>query len=141
MVRELVMDAEESLSRVLYKAVIVAIKVIPILIATLFLVRSILSCIDVDVTWLSYLCGMSLIPLLFMYLVSYAFKFCTYHRMFLHYIVVNDAINYIDYYIGIPLQYHELLRLHIIIAGIFLLLIIYYHQKWKKEQRNTLLSK
>ena len=132
------MDAEESLSRVLYKAVIVAIKVIPILIATLFLVRSILSCVDVDVTWLSYLCGMSLIPLLFMYLVSYAFKFCTYHRMFLHYIVVNDAINYIDYYIGIPLQYHELLRLHIIIAGIFLLLIIYYHQKWKKEQRNIL---
>lgn len=134
------MDAEESLSRVLYKAVIVAIKIIPILIATLFLVRSILSCIDVDVTWLSYLCGMSLIPLLFMYLVSYAFKFCTYHRMFLHYIVVNDAINYIDYYIGIPLQYHELLRLHIIIAGIFLLLIIYYHQKWKKEQRNILLN-
>jgi hypothetical protein len=134
------MDAEESLSRVLYKAVIVAIKVIPILIATLFLVRSILSCIDVDVTWLSYLCGMSLIPLLFMYLVSYAFKFCTYHRMFLHYIVVNDTINYIDYYIGIPLQYHELLRLHIIIAGIFLLLIIYYHQKWKKEQRNILLN-
>ena len=134
------MDAEESLSRVLYKAVIVAIKVIPILIATLFLIRSILSCIDVDVTWLSYLCGMSLIPLLFMYLVSYAFKFCTYHRMFLHYIVVNDAINYIDYYIGIPLQYHELLRLHIIIAGIFLLLIIYYHQKWKKEQRNILLN-
>lgn len=134
------MDAEESLSRVLYKAVIVAIKIIPILIATLFLVRSILSCIDVDVTWLSYLCGMSLIPLLFMYLVSYAFKFCTYHRMFLHYIVVNDTINYIDYYIGIPLQYHELLRLHIIIAGIFLLLIIYYHQKWKKEQRNILLN-
>ena len=134
------MDVEESLSRVLYKAVIVAIKVIPILIATLFLIRSILSCIDVDVTWLSYLCGMSLIPLLFMYLVSYAFKFCTYHRMFLHYIVVNDAINYIDYYIGIPLQYNELLRLHIIIAGIFLLLIIYYHQKWKKEQRNILLN-
>ena len=134
------MDTEESLSRVLYKAVIVAIKVIPILIATLFLIRSILSCIDVDVTWLSYLCGMSLIPLLFMYLVSYAFKFCTYHRMFLHYIVVNDAINYIDYYIGIPLQYHELLRLHIIIAGIFLLLIIYYHQKWKKEQKNILLN-
>lgn len=134
------MDVEESLSRVLYKAVIVAIKVIPILIATLFLVRSILSCIDIDVTWLSYLCGMSLIPLLFMYLVSYAFKFCTYHRMFLHYIVVNDAINYIDYYIGIPLQYHELLRLHIIIAGIFLLLIIYYHQKWKKEQKNILLN-
>ena len=134
------MDVEESLSRVLYKAVIVAIKVIPILIATLFLLRSILTCMDIDVTWLSYICGMSLIPLLFMYLVSYAFKFCSYHRMFLHYIVVNDAINYIDYYIGIPLQYHELLKLHIIIAGTFLLIILYQHQKWMRQQRNTLLS-
>ena len=134
------MDAEENSSRVLYKAVIVAIKIIPILLATLFLARSILMCIDIDVTWLSYICGMSLIPLLFMYLVSYAFRFCAYHRMFLHYIVVNDTINYIDYYIGIPLQYHELLRLHIIIAGIFMLLILYTHQKWKREQRNILLN-
>lgn len=134
------MDVEESLSKVLYKAVIVAIKVIPILIATLFLSRSILSCIDIDVTWLSYVCGMSLIPILFMYLVSYAFKFCSYHRMFLHYIVVNDALNYIDYYIGIPLQYNDLLKMHIIIAGIFMLIIIYQHQKWIKEQRNILLN-
>lgn len=134
------MDVEESLSKVLYKAVIVAIKVIPILIATLFLSRSILSCIDIDVTWLSYICGMSLIPILFMYLVSYAFKFCSYHRMFLHYIVVNDALNYIDYYIGIPLQYNDLLKMHIIIAGIFMLIIIYQHQKWIKEQRNILLN-
>lgn len=134
------MVVEESLSKVLYKAVIVAIKVIPILIATLFLIRSILSCIDIDVTWLSYVCGMSLIPILFMYLVSYAFKFCSYHRMFLHYIVVNDALNYIDYYIGIPLQYNDLLKMHIIIAGIFMLIIIYQHQKWIKEQRNILLN-
>lgn len=134
------MDVEESLSKVLYKAVIVAIKVIPILIAILFLIRSILSCIDIDVTWLSYVCGMSLIPILFMYLVSYAFKFCSYHRMFLHYIVVNDALNYIDYYIGIPLQYNDLLKMHIIIAGIFMLIIIYQHQKWIKEQRNILLN-
>ena len=134
------MDVEESLSKVLYKAVIVAIKIIPILIATLFLIRSILSCIDIDVTWLSYVCGMSLIPILFMYLVSYAFKFCSYHRMFLHYIVVNDALNYIDYYIGIPLQYNDLLKMHIIIAGIFMLIIIYQHQKWIKEQRNILLN-
>jgi hypothetical protein len=134
------MDVEESLSKVLYKAVIVAIKVIPILIAILFLIRSILSCIDIDVTWLSYICGMSLIPILFMYLVSYAFKFCSYHRMFLHYIVVNDALNYIDYYIGIPLQYTDLLKMHIIIAGIFMLIIIYQHQKWIKEQRNILLN-
>ena len=118
------MDVEESLSRVLYKAVIVAIKVIPILIAALFLVRSILSCIDADVTWLSYLCGMSLIPLLFMYLVSYAFKFCTYHRMFLHYVVVNNVINTLDYYFYFNVSARTLICFNIALAGMFLFIIL-----------------
>ena len=124
----------------LYKLVVLTLKVIPILMAFIALCDTILSYFYIDVPALSYIGGCSFLTLAFIYLASYAFRFCEYHRMFLHYIVVNDAINYIDYYIGIPLQYHELLRLHIIIACIFLLLIIYYHQKWKKEQRNILLN-
>ena len=129
------MAVEESLNKLSYKVTIVAIKVIPILIATLMLLRSVLECLEFDVTWLSYICGMSLLPLLFLYLVSYTFRFCAYHRMFLHYIVVNDSINYFDYYVGIPLSYYSLLTLQFIVAGIFLLIILYLHQKC--HQRNT----
>ena len=129
------MAVEESLNKLSYKVTIVAIKVIPILIATMMLLRSVLFCLEIDVAWLSYICGMSLLPILFLYLVSYTFRFCAYHRMFLHYIVVNDVLNYIDYYIGIPLSYRSLLVLHFIIAGIFLLFILYLHQKC--HQRNT----
>lgn len=126
----------ENLNKLSYKCTIVAIKIIPILLATLMFLRSVLTCIEIDVTWLSYICGISLLPLLLLYLVSYTFMFCKYHRMFLHYIVVNDSINYIDYYIGIPLDFHQLLKLHFIIAGIFLFIILYLHQKCNRK--NTL---
>ena len=137
---EVGMAAEESLKKLSYKVTIVAIKIIPVLIAALMLIRSILECIGFDVTWLSYICGMSLLPLLFLYLVSYTFRFCAYHRMFLHYIVVNDGINYFDYYVGIPLSYRGLLVTHFIIVGVFLLIILYLHQKWKEEQKNISLN-
>jgi hypothetical protein len=129
------MAVEESLNKLSYKITIVAIKVIPILIATLFFIRTVLYCLQIDATFLSYICGMSLLPLLFLYLVSYTFRFCAYHRMFLHYIVVVEALNYIDYYIGIPLSYSGLLRVHLIIAIIFMFIILYLHQKCL--QKNT----
>ena len=123
------MGAEESLNKLSYKLTIVAIKILPILIAALMFLRSVLYCLQIELFEISHICGMSLLTILFLYLVSYTFQFCAYHRMFLHYIVVVEALNYIDYYIGIPLSYSELLRVHIILAGIFLYIILYLHQK------------
>lgn len=53
---------------------------------------------------LSYIGGISVIPLIFLYLASYMFRFCEYHRMFLHYIVFTWIINITDYYVGIPIS-------------------------------------
>jgi hypothetical protein len=50
----------------------------------------------VDIPILASIAGMSLIPLIFMYISSYVFKFCEYHRMFLHYIVAINS-QYHDY--------------------------------------------
>ena len=55
---------------------------------------------------LSYIGGISVIPLVFLYLASYMFRFCEYHRMFLHYIVFTWIINITDDYVGIPIMYH-----------------------------------
>ena len=44
------MDAEESLRKLSYKVTIVAIKIIPVLIAALMLLRSILECAGYDMT-------------------------------------------------------------------------------------------
>jgi hypothetical protein len=105
-------------------------------IAILYLLNTILSYIGIDTVILSLLGGMSILPLIFLYLTSYVFKFCAYHRMFLHYIVVCDIINYIDYYYGIPLSDRSLFALNIIIAGVFLFVILYLKFKVCKHLKD-----
>ena len=92
------------------------------------LLNSILSYFNIDLYILSYIGGISIFTMVFLYLSSYIFKFCEYHRMFLHYVVVTWIINTIDYYIGIPINDLEYLCLQMIIAGIslFIILLLYY---------------
>jgi len=123
--------AEENLSRTLYKIELYLIKVIPMIIAGIYLTNTILSYFYIDLPILSYIGGMSLLPLLFLYLSSYVFKFCAYHRMFLHYIVANDALNYFDYWTdGVFLTGRSFLLLQLIIAGLSMYFVIYL--KFKK---------
>ena len=109
----------------LYKIELYLLKIIPMIIAGLYLLNTILSYFYIDIPLLSVIGGMSILPLIFLYVSSYAFKFCEYHRMFLHYIVVCDSIAYIEYYSGGILSDRSYLLLHIIIAGLFLYIILY----------------
>lgn len=76
---------------------------------------------------LSNIGGMSLLTWLFMYLASIVFKFCAYHRMFLWYILIDDLLNIVDYYITIPISTDNILMIHNILIGItlFIVLILY----------------
>ena len=98
-------------SKALYKTGLILPKMIPMLLALCCLCNSILSYFNLDVCVLSYIGGISVIPLVFLYLASYMFRFCEYHRMFLHYIVITWIIHIIDYYIGIPIDDLEYLCL------------------------------
>lgn len=121
---------ENSLrNRDLYKIELYLLKVMPMLLATIYLVNTVLSYYDIVVLALSYIGGLSFIPLVFMYISSYVFRFCSYHRMFLHYIVINDLINLIDYHYTLPISDWELLILHMSIAGISLFIILYLYVK------------
>lgn len=84
----------------------------------------------------NYIFGMSLLPIIHMYISSIAYKFCRYHRMFIHYIVVNYSINIYDYYIGIPISSRSLFLLNLFIIAIFLFLILYYYLKSKKKEND-----
>ena len=125
------MGAEENSLRNkdLYKIELYLLKVMPMLLAAIYLINTVLSYYDIVLPALSYIGGLSFIPLLFMYISSYVFRFCSYHRMFLHYIVVNDLINLIDYYYTLPISDWELFILHMSIAGISLFIILYLYVK------------
>lgn len=97
------------------------------------LVNAILSYFGIDLYILSYIGGVSIFTMIFLYLSSYVFKFCEYHRMFLHYVVVTWVINIIDYYIEIPINDLEYLCLQMIVAGISLFIILYLYVRSHKE--------
>lgn len=124
---------ENLKSKTLYKIELGLLKVIPMILALTALLNSILSYFGIDLYILSYIGGVSIFTMLFLYLSSYVFKFCEYHRMFLHYIVSTWIINIIDYYVGIPISDLEYLCLQIIIAGISLFIILYLYVRSHKK--------
>lgn len=124
---------ENLKSKTLYKIELGLLKVIPMILALTALLNSILSYFGIDLYILSYIGGVSIFTMLFLYLSSYVFKFCEYHRMFLHYIVSTWIINIIDYYVGIPISDLEYLCLQMIIAGISLFIILYLYVRSHKK--------
>lgn len=128
------MAVEERLrNKTLYKLELYLLKVIPMLLALIAFLNTVLSYFDIDLVIWSYIGSVSLLPLIFLYMSSYVFKFCEYHRMFLHYVVVTNVLNVYDYYVGIPITDRELLVLHMIVAGISLFVILYLYVKDTKK--------
>jgi hypothetical protein len=121
---------KEKLDLHLYKWVIWILKIIPIVLTIICMLNILLSYYNIDLPFLSYL--MVFILFIFIYLASYAFKFCKYHRLFLHYVTINWLLNIIDYYWGIPVSNKEMLMIYVIIIGIFIFLLLYIHLRDKK---------
>ena len=110
----------------LCRLMIIATKVIPVIMALSYMADDILMFYSIDSVFINYLSGISLLTLLYLYLTSYALKFCRYHRVPLHYIVVCNAISFYDYYIGIPIDDVNYLMLQIAVFNLFTLLYVYY---------------
>ena len=121
------MDVEAKLkSKHLYRIELYLIKIIPMIISLVYLLDTILSYFYIDVPLLSYIAGTSVLELVFLYLSSIVFRFCAYHRMFIHYITLNWALNIYDYYIGLPISNKGLFMMYLIITCIFMFLILYF---------------
>lgn len=131
------MDVVEKLrnNKLLYRMELGLLKILPMLIALIYFINTLLSLFGIDLAILSYIGGISFIPLIFMYLSSYVFKFCEYHRMFLHYIVLDNIISIIDLYIGIPVSTKWIILIHIILFGICLFVILYLYLKSRRNEK------
>jgi hypothetical protein len=127
----------EKLRSNLYKIELYLLKIMPMLLASLYLINTVLSYFNIDLTILSFLGGISIIPLIFILISSYVFRFCEYHRMFLYYIVTDDIINLYDWYFIIPFSAKQLLIMHLIIAGIFLFFILFLYVNHCYKERTS----
>lgn len=133
------MAAVESLrNKALYKAEILIIKFIPFILAVAYFVNTVLSIYSIDIPILSYLTGLSLVPWLFILLSSFVFRFCTWHRIPLYYILGNDVLNIIDSVWEIPIEDRTYLGIHIVL---FFICFIAIFMLRKKCNRNEELNK
>lgn len=127
---------ESSRNKILYKIEIYLLKILPALIACIYLINIFLSYFCIEIKALNYLGHLSIIPMIFIFISSYVFKFCEYHRVPLYYIIVNNTISVIDLYIGIPVTNYELLMIHSLIAGLSIIIIIVLYVKSNKKSTN-----
>lgn len=116
---------EEKLSKKMIKNFVLATKVLPMIIAAIYFLNSTISFFYGNDIPLNYLGGVSLLPVLYLYLASYTFKLCEYYRMYLHYIIVINIINIYDYYIGIPIDDISMYLLCVLLTTITMFIIIY----------------
>lgn len=120
---------EKQVNKTLYRLLLLAAKVIPMLLAFLHFVNILFGYFNIDSTILTYLGGISFLPILFLYITSYALKFCAYHRMFIHYCVITNIINIYDEYIGINIDNERYVMLLLIITIIMLFITLYLKLK------------
>ena len=113
---------EKLVSKQLYKIAIWLLKFIPFILALFNFLNTILTTLGIVLPFIVELASISFIPLIFIYIASYLFKFCRYHRVPLHYVAVNKVLNLIDYYFQIPIPDYNWLILNSVVFGFFALM-------------------
>lgn len=129
------MGVEESLkvNKLYYKLFLIILKYIPMIIALCYVLNTVTAMLGIYIEPLSNIAGMSLLTWIFLYIATYVFRFCIYHRMFLWYILIDDLLNIADYYYELPIETGNLLMMHNSIIGIFLFIILYLYVKSRKK--------
>lgn len=123
---------EKRVDKRWYKVTLGLLKVIPMLLATCDALNTLFCLLGYDLVIFSYIGGVSFLTLSFLYLVSYVFRFCIYHRMFLHYVLVNNIISTLEFTVGLPVSFLGLCCIFSVNFCVFLFLVLYFR---KKERR------
>ena len=123
----MVINMEEKLSIKLIKIFRIYLKLIPVVLAIASFANCIFAYYGIQLKFLAHLFMILLIS--FIYVASYVLKFCEYHRISLHYIVIIYIINCYDYYICIPINYIELFMIYSMITFITIVIAIYLKLK------------
>ena len=83
----------EGNHRYLYKLEVLFLKLIPFVLSSFYFIHTVLYLLEVSCPWMLYLSGIGLLPILFIFISSFVFKFCIYHRIPLYYVITNNIVN------------------------------------------------
>lgn len=122
-------------SKGMYKVTLALLKRLPMVMAFSYLMM--LFCFNYipEYVIIPHILG-TIVPMMaFLYITSYVFKFCAFHRLFIHYYVFIDILNVTDHYFYNYLNEDVVTFLHDSGTIIFLVtVIIMYLYKYKKDK-------
>lgn len=115
-----------SVNKKVFRYELMSIKLIPIIIVGIMVLNTTLSYFGIDWEIFSHLAGVSFLSILLMYISSIVFRFCAYHRIFIHYITFIWLFNIIDWYTDVLRNYLsiDVILLSLIASGITISLAI-----------------
>lgn len=90
------LKAQRNVNKHLYKIFLVILKVIPFILAINETLFTILRYYDINCYNLSMFGGFSILFIITLYLLSFIFRYCKWHRIPLHYVCIVNIIAYYD---------------------------------------------
>ena len=128
---------ENLRSKTLYKLEILILKYISFILAFIYFINTIFGIFGIDIAITSYIAGMSLLPWCFILISSFVFKFCSYHRIPLYYILFNNIVTTIDWYFYLPISDKSYLSLHCVVFLIAFITVFMLRKKCNKNDKHT----
>ena len=119
-------EQKNGVNKLVYRYELLSIKLIPIIIVGFMVLNTLLSFFGIDCEIFSHLIGVSVLTVILMYISSVVFKFCAYHRIFIHYIAIMLLLDIVDWYTDVLRTTIDIniLLLSLVAAGIIIFLAI-----------------
>ncbi len=113
----------------MHKFFLIILKFTPVVIAIIYFINSVLSCIGLDLIVIPTVFYLSPTSALFILCASFTFKFCIWHRLPIYYSLVLQIINTIDYYSPVVFSNNVMLYVYLLITIVFILIGMYFKNK------------
>ena len=99
------------------------------------ILHTIFSYYGIEASIFSYMGGISIIPLIYLFITSFSFQFCNKHRLPLYYIIISNTIALYDTRIGITITDKQMLCTYLILFGVMICTYLFYNQIFKKYDK------
>jgi hypothetical protein len=120
-----------------HKLLIFTLKILPAIMADSYVIEMISIFLGFGTQVLVNFIGMIVAPILFMYLASYVFKFCEYHRIFIHYVLILEILTTIKWYYPVIVTSQLVLNVSFFLSGLLMLCVVFFnvYKIYKKYRR------
>lgn len=120
-----------------HKLLIFTLKILPAIMASSYVIEMISIFLGFGTQVLVNFIGMIVAPILFMYLASYVFKFCEYHRIFIHYVLILEILTTVKWYYPVIVTSQMVLNISFFLSGLLMLCVVFFnvYKIYKKYRR------